>query len=274
MGLMNRKSVRWPNIIKKVLWYFFSLGLFLYFYGFKFEPNRLVVVRVHQKELAPLKFGLIADMQYRARDFGLMQKTVAALNKEDLDFVMVAGDWIEEAKDLRPLMNHMKDIKAPIYGVLGNHDYWAYGRRPPNNRPIAEALAKIGGKMLINDSISLKGNWALVGLDDGWEGRPDPALAFQGTKGKKRLLLFHEPEIVNFVPQKFELAFAGHSHGGQVRLPGIGALHVPGSVGKFDRGLFQVSKTKRLYVTSGIGRMGTKTPRFLCPPEIVIFDSN
>jgi uncharacterized protein len=63
---------------------------------------------------------------------------------------------------------------------------------------------------------------------------------------------------------------AGHSHGGQVRLPGIGPLIVPFQVGRYDLGLFQ-TKAGPLYVSSGIGWFMWKL-RFNCRPEIAVFE--
>jgi len=87
----------------------------------------------------------------------------------------------------------------------------------------------------------------------------------------KNVLMIHYPYWVDPVAGlRFDLILAGHSHGGQVRLPLIGAIMVPGGVGQYDMGLFQ-TPSGPLYVNAGIGYFYVNV-RFNCRPEITVFE--
>ncbi len=72
------------------------------------------------------------------------------------------------------------------------------------------------------------------------------------------------------MPKKFDLILAGHSHGGQVRLPVVGGLVIPYDVGKYEKGLYE-TKAGTLYVNPGIGSYGIPL-RILCRPEITVIE--
>jgi predicted MPP superfamily phosphohydrolase len=89
--------------------------------------------------------------------------------------------------------------------------------------------------------------------------------------GMMNILLLHFPLWTEELdPVKYDLVLAGHSHGGQVRLPWIGPLFLPPAVGRYDYGEY-VSPMGPLHVSSGIGCIGTNI-RFNCPPEIVVYE--
>jgi predicted MPP superfamily phosphohydrolase len=87
----------------------------------------------------------------------------------------------------------------------------------------------------------------------------------------KNILLLHYPLLGEKVPHKFDFMLAGHSHGGQIRLPFYGALVLPFWVGRYDMGMFQLPAGP-MYVNPGIGWLGTPL-RFNCRPEITIFET-
>ena len=88
----------------------------------------------------------------------------------------------------------------------------------------------------------------------------------------KNILLMHYPAWVKKLGgQKFDLMLAGHSHGGQVRIPFYGPLIVPYAVDEFDWGLFQTAAGP-LYVNAGIGYIYTYGFRFNCRPEITVIE--
>ena len=86
----------------------------------------------------------------------------------------------------------------------------------------------------------------------------------------KNILLLHYPLMAEKVAHSYDLLLAGHSHGGQVRLPFYGAFIVPYWVGKYEVGMFRVP-AGRLYVNPGIGFLLTPI-RFNCRPEITVFE--
>jgi predicted MPP superfamily phosphohydrolase len=89
------------------------------------------------------------------------------------------------------------------------------------------------------------------------------------------LLLYHSPDLAEAAAEAgVDLYLAGHTHGGQVRLPFYGAIITMSAYGKrFEAGQYRVGATT-LYVSRGIGMEGLRLPRvrFLCPPEIVVID--
>jgi predicted MPP superfamily phosphohydrolase len=87
----------------------------------------------------------------------------------------------------------------------------------------------------------------------------------------KNIMLIHYPLLAARVAQPFDLLLAGHSHGGQVRIPFYGAVRLPYWVGKYDMGMFRVPAGP-LYVNPGIGYIGINPIRFNCRPEITVFE--
>ena len=93
--------------------------------------------------------------------------------------------------------------------------------------------------------------------------------AFQPPKAPRRVLLMHYPEMADRLGDaRFDLILAGHSHGGQVRLPFYGALFLPWGVGRYDLGFFETLGGP-LYVNAGIGTYYFPY-RFNCRPEVTV----
>ncbi|MBI4133406.1 hypothetical protein HY478_02215 [Candidatus Uhrbacteria bacterium] len=115
---------------------------------------------------------------------------------------------------------------------------------------------------------------AIVGADDLWFGDTDLEAATAGIpEDVPRILLAHNPDIVYALgDQKFDGILAGHTHGGQIRLPWIGAVpSIPTVLGRaYDRGVFDW-RGMPLLITQGIGETGPRA-RLLAPPEVMIID--
>ena len=109
----------------------------------------------------------------------------------------------------------------------------------------------------------------LAGLDDGWSGQPDLNLALQNlSPGIPTILLMHEPDFADIFSKdkRVSLQLSGHTHGGQVRIPGLGAIVLPDYGKKYEQGLYRV-KDMWLYTNRGIGVIWPAV-RFNCRPEI------
>lgn len=161
----------------------------------------------------------------------------------------------------------------PVYLVPGNHDHlYGWGR-------LRRDLEGAGVRVLVNQGVRLeKGRAAiyLTGVDDPHSGRDRLDASLAGAPaGMPVVLLAHAPAdgirraaAARGVP----LALAGHTHGGQVRLPLVGALWIPGQgwFPTFDRGWFDVGGTW-WYIATGLG---TPRPwiRLLCRPEVVLLE--
>ncbi len=198
-------------------------------------------------------------------DCKYLKSVVETINSFNPDYVCFTGDILEDAKFLNEALEIMSGIRAPMFGVPGNHDYWS---RVPF-APIQECFSATGGEWLLNGSREMAGGKInFVGTICLFPWQPVPP-----TKpGAKNILLTHYPADVKRVgDRQFDLMLAGHSHGGQVRIPLYGALVLPSGVGKYDLGLFE-TPAGPLYVNPGIGYIGDYDIRFNCRPEITVIE--
>jgi len=199
-------------------------------------------------------------------------KAVAMANAQFPDLVLLLGDYCHRhRRTIGPGIEPFADLKASdgVFAVLGNHDHWegaAETRRELKRAGVAE---------LCNRSAALSrgtGRLAIGGVDDLWEGTQAPAKAFADTPpDAPRILMSHNPDYAEALPPdvRVDLMVSGHTHGGQVWLPGVGAPLLPSRYGqKYRAGFVQAPRCK-VYVTRGIGTI-TPPVRFLCRPELTV----
>ncbi len=189
---------------------------------------------------------------------------VSKINALSPEFVCFTGDLIEEKAHLAEALELLEGIKAPVYGVPGNHDYWSKAAF----RDFAASFARAGGRWLLDEQITTAdGRFSITGLTCLSFHHP-PIKSLAGTNS---ILLMHYPAWVKKLEgQSFDLLLAGHSHGGQVRLPFYGPVYVPFGVDEYDMGMLQTA-SGRLYVNPGIGWFPWPI-RFNCRPEITVFE--
>ncbi len=226
------------------------------------EPNWLQVRTIRlAKAQTTHRIVHFTDLHHKG-DRKLLAALVDKINVLKPDFVCFTGDLIEEAEHLPETLEVIRGIRAPLYGVPGNHDYWANA----NFKTIAEAFQATGGAWLMDATArTADGRCTLSGLTCQSGHRPEP------VPGTRNVLLTHYPAWTKrFEGLRFDLTLAGHSHGGQVRLPFFGALVVPWGVDEYDWGLFE-TKTGPLYVNAGIGWFYLNV-RFRCRPEITVLE--
>ena len=157
-----------------------------------------------------------------------------------------------------------------IFAVHGNHDRWV------DPRACERAFASQNISFLINDVVEIKrGNARLqiLGTDDYWTGVPRFPLKEPIDRAHEaRILLTHNPDYASFVmdrtPFEFDLAFCGHTHGGQIRIPGVGAIIHNIQDWRLASGLFE-SSTHKVYTSRGVGVVELPF-RVNCPPEVSI----
>jgi uncharacterized protein len=209
------------------------------------------------------RFVHFSDLHHKG-DRAHTQSVVDMINSLSPDFVFFTGDIMEEGKYLAEALEILSGIKSPMYGVPGNHDYWSH---VPFDGMI-KCFAATGGAWLLDEErVIADGKINVIGVARRGPNHPFPA----AKPGMKNILLFHYPAWAKeFGDQQFDLMLAGHSHGGQVRIPFYGPIMVPYAVDKYDLGLFQ-TKSGPLYVTSGIGWYPVPI-RFNCRPEIVLIE--
>lgn len=225
------------------------------------EPEWLVIRRL-RIGTGPVRHRWVhfTDIHYRGDD-AYLDRVVSKINQLAPDFACFTGDLVEEAEYFEPALRLLQKIRAPLFGIPGNHDHWSGADFEPARR----ALAAGGGAWLQNQRVMLAGGAvALTGVDRLPCRAPRVPDAFN-------LVLMHYPIWADFLgPSCADLLLAGHSHGGQVRLPGIGALIKPSLTGRYVMGRFD-TPSGPLYVNPGIGTFHLDI-RFNCRPELTLFE--
>jgi predicted MPP superfamily phosphohydrolase len=209
------------------------------------------------------RFIHFSDVHHKG-DRAYLQFVVGKINELSPEFVCFTGDLIEETAHLAEALEILGGIKAPLYGVPGNHDYWS---RAPFET-ITKCFSASGGAWLLDQQrVTQDGRFSILGAACLSAKQPPMAL----NPNTRNLFLMHYPAWVeNLGTRKHDLILAGHSHGGQVRLPLFGPVLLPFGVGKYDLGLFR-TQAGPLYVNAGIGWFQVPI-RFNCRPEITVFE--
>jgi hypothetical protein len=214
------------------------------------------------------RFVHFTDLHHKGdRDY--LKSVVDQINSLAPDFVCFTGDLVEEDTFLAEALEFLAGIQSPLFGVPGNHDYWS---RIPF-APVRKCFNATGGAWLMNEHREIAGSKInLTGITSGWNFQPPPARPpLPLNPAAKNILLMHYPAWAkNLGGQKFDLMLAGHSHGGQVRIPFYGALVTPFGVDEYDLGYFN-TPAGPLYVGSGIGWYHLDI-RFNCRPEITVIE--
>jgi predicted MPP superfamily phosphohydrolase len=244
-------------------------------YASLFEPARPLLERVTlplptlPAALDGLRIGQITDLHlggpYNAAN---VRWAVAQMRRAQPDLLVLTGDFVSRHAAVPELKELLGGLHAPLgmYAVPGNHDYYE------GIEDITATLTALGVEMLLNRSVPLRwgqGVLWLLGLDDVWEGEANLDAALAGLPPQAfSLLLCHVPDFVEQASQRgIAVQLSGHTHGGHLRLPLLGAFCVPRHGLRYQRGLAQVGATT-LYVSRGIGGMPL---RFGCAPEATIF---
>lgn len=254
-------------------------GLATSAYGYALEPNHPRMSRITVKvpgwpvSAAGLKVGHLSDFHCQdSRARARISHAVQMLLAEKPDIVFLTGDYIsggfsprwmgQSAEALSPL----RTVPRGVFAILGNHDY-ADGR----SGDIAEALGRAGFTVLRNRAVPFPGvesTW-IIGMESLCLSYQNPVQAMQDVpKEAVKILLVHEPDYADAAPLGMGLQLSGHSHAGQIRVPGLPPLHCPAFGTRYPEGL-QQAENHQVYTTRGIGMMGPQI-RFCCPPEIVV----
>lgn len=200
------------------------------------------------------------------------QEAVDLANSLQPDLTVLTGDYVwhnvEAIFELAPILAGL-NARHGVYAIMGNHELWE------GVEVVKTALREVRLPYLINQGVTISqgaGNLYLAGLDDGWSGQPDLDATLVGAPTDAPvILLLHEPDLADDYAHypNMALQLSGHSHGGQVRLPGIGAPILPKLGRKYDMGLYKVGEMW-LYTSRGVG-VTNEPIRFNCPPEVTEF---
>jgi predicted MPP superfamily phosphohydrolase len=200
--------------------------------------------------------------------FAVLLEAVIA---ERPDVLLLGGDYVwSRSAQVQGLAQMLSHCNPPLgkFGVLGNHDLWT------DDAPIVSALQAAGVNILINENRALPAPFdsvSICGIDDPWTGNADLERAFEGA-GPLRIFLTHSPDAMLLLDgQKFGVAFAGHTHGGQVAFPdGTQILTAGGPLARtYGRGRFDIAGNGTLIVSRGVGCSNIPV-RINSDPELVI----
>jgi uncharacterized protein len=215
---------------------------------------------------APARHRLVhfSDLHHKG-NAKYLSSVVGKINALVPDFVCFTGDLIEDASFLPETLAILSGIQAPMFGVPGNRDY----ESGMSFEPAQKCFAATGGAWLMDEPCEVAGgriNLIGVTCHHGRQSR------LPLRPAAKNILLMHYPAwIKKLSPQRLDLVLAGHSHGGQVRIPFYGPVVLPPAVDEYDLGLFH-TESGPLYVNPGIGYLGNFNFRFNCRPEITLIE--
>ena len=254
-------------------------GLTTSAYGFGLEPDHPRVSRVTVKvpgwpvSAAGLKIGHLGDFHCQDdRAQTRISHAVQLLLAEKPDIAFLTGDYISGGFDPRwvqqsaSALSPLRAMPRGVFAILGNHDY-ADGR----SGDIADALAHAGFTVLRNRAVPFPGvpNAWIIGMESLCLSYQNPVQALENVPPSAvKILLVHEPDYADEAPLGIGLQLSGHSHAGQVRVPGLPPLYCPAFGKRYPEGL-QQAVNHQVYTTRGVGMMGPQI-RFCCPPEIVV----
>ncbi|HYX34357.1 MAG TPA: metallophosphoesterase [Oligoflexus sp.] len=223
----------------------------------------------------PIKILHVSDLHFRKVERRLDRTILAAMASLKPDLIVITGDSLDKRSSATSVRDFFSQLKAPlgVWVVPGNWDYWSEMKTQGDNRlpGVLDGLSNI--KLLQNEAVPIAENLWLVGMDDEIAGQPDQAKGWSKVPSAAGVIgLLHAPEGVrHFTDPRARLLLAGHTHGGQVRLPFFGPLWLPPGSGSFVQGWYDLRQGTRLYVNRGIGN-SLWDIRFLCRPEIAVFE--
>ncbi len=273
-----KKSVKRPGI------FFITTGIILVtVWGFLIEPGILMERKVSiniphwHKEHKNFKIAVLTDFHigFGHMDRKNLARIIERTNSYNPDIVLLLGDYVNVSSEHPEYLHYLVDFKNfsskyGIFAIFGNHESWEVRNK------IKYFIRQAGVRLLENRAKKLtigeKSIW-IAGIDDLDTGYPDLKGVINQIDDKDNpvLLLSHNPDIFEAVPERVSLTLSGHTHGGQIYVPFLVRLVTPSRFGKrFLKG-HVVYDNRHIFVSSGLGT--TVIPaRFMVPPEIVILN--
>ncbi|GIO21515.1 metallophosphoesterase [Oceanobacillus sp. J11TS1] len=261
---------RW--IIFIILLIILSLVIKIYFDTSTFKINREIFQSAKLEEGTELNIVQITDVHSRV--FGSENEKVIQKVKElDTDMIVLTGDLIDrktnDLEDAFHLVEELVQVNPDTYYVTGNHE-----QENPKKEAFLAGLEDRGVTILSNENTQFEKNgqrYNIVGIDDVSTGHEDMSSAFSDKDTEAyTILLSHAPLVVQKYPDvDADLVLSGHTHGGQIRLPFIGALIAPddGLFPELQKGIYPLGDERYLYIDSGLGTTAMPV-RFLNQSQI------
>ncbi|PIQ85091.1 MAG: hypothetical protein COV74_10870 [Candidatus Omnitrophica bacterium CG11_big_fil_rev_8_21_14_0_20_45_26] len=281
-------------MIEAILFIIF-VGVFLY--ALLIEPRwfRLRRIKVCTKKKIPRDFTILhlSDTHFIDNNES-KRRFLMSLNSLQPDFICVTGDIIDNNDGIEPAVEILSQMQARIgkFAVLGNHDYWDYHigdnlryhlfgeKRPLHQNDIERFCRRLtaSGVTVLRDE---KKNVSFDGMTIRISGTEDPVtqqMNFHRTFADLNeevfhLLLTHVLDVLVQIPKvPVDLVLAGHTHGGQVRLPFIGGFMCGFQMPRRYLEGFHEMNGYVMCVSRGMGATRTLIPRFFCRPEAILIE--
>ena len=201
---------------------------------------------------------------------GLHERVLEELRRTSPQLVVISGDAVEEPARLPVLAELCAALRAPgreVIATRGNWEHW--GEVPLDD--LRRTYQRSSARLLVNEA-ALVGGVALMAVDDACSGHADAGAAMRAAPvAPARVLVTHAPGLLDALPAgapRFDLALAGHTHGGQARA-GTATIWVPPGSGRFRAGRYDTAHGPA-YVSRGIGT-SVLPLRLMCRPELALF---
>jgi uncharacterized protein len=249
---------------------------------FVIEPASLDVqhddIRIDRLQTGrSLRVAVLADLHVGSPFNGIdkLRRIVDRTNAEQPDLICILGDMVVQGVlggtfvTPEAIGVELKRLRAGagVFAVLGNHDAWLDHAR------VKTALESNGVRVLEERALSVEtasGRVWIAGVSDVMTGTPDVGAALASTDDSAPVILMtHNPDVFPSVPSRVALTIAGHTHGGQVKLPLLGTPIVPSRFGSRFAAGHIVEDGRQLYVATGLGT-SILPVRFRVPPEITV----
>jgi uncharacterized protein len=256
-----------------------------YFYANRIEPSLLEINTLDiMHPFIPPSFDGIKIVQFSDTHLGFhytvkqFNNLIKKINHLQPDLIFFTGDLMDEPnkfEEINKIVPILQELNPPLgkYCVFGNHDHGGYGS------DIYKNIMELSNfTVLLNESHSIiqkdGSKIYIIGIDDHMLGKPNLDLAQKQVPSNAfKMLLSHAPDVADeAVNYQIQWQLSGHSHGGQVKIPFIGALVIPPFAQNYPEGLYSIGEDSplSLYVNRGIGT--TRLPfRFMAKPELTVF---
>ncbi len=226
-----------------------------------FNRNIVIPVDMTKPRLSPSEknnavvIAQVTDLHFNQRITRPHRRAARAINRLSPDILLITGDSVNNSDAQETLKKWLAGIEGPenqIYAVLGN---WEYNILNPRTR-MKETYVQSGVQLLVNNSVETEvggRHFRITGLDDGIYGNVDYSVCGGADAAATELIMIHEPGLADGIAGRTTGAtiFAGHTHGGQIRILGTVPIK-PRASGDYIEGAYQVA-SNRLIVSRGIG---------------------
>ena len=214
----------------------------------------------------------LSDLHLRTSR-GYFERVAQVVSRLSPDAIVLTGDYLEQSRNLEGVLKFLRLLHAPagIFAVQGNWEYWA--RLEGEN--LRRQFTRANVTLLINRrrDIQIRGvALSILGLDYPSSADQVSGLVHASSPDRFNIMLSHVPAFDHQrLDGRIDLILAGHTHGGQIRLPWLPPLYLPRFSGAFVAGFYKVGRNSTpLYVNRGLGTSALPV-RCLCPPEITLF---